>query len=162
MAANEVDATVTPVAVIMERQALANRWVSERWEASGVVLDADPPGTPPRVIVEQKELTQTLFPGFRLRLLREDAEGYYLNITSPSPKVFILWRMHDDGPRPEFVTVCYFEGTRWADSGEQVDGVKLPTELRPWIERFVAEHYHPEPRKPRRYASSRDKGRMGR
>lgn len=152
-----------PVAVIMERIALENRWISERWEAKGVVRDDAPVGTPSRVIVETPERRQVLFPGSEIKLQRHEAEGYYLNITSPQPKVFVLWRMKEDGtPRPEMLTVSYNEGTRWADSGEQVDGVALPPELLGWIAEFVETHYEPEPPKRKRYATNRDRGRMGR
>jgi hypothetical protein len=149
-----------PLAVIMQRRTLVNRWVSEQWEATGVVRD---PGsnTCACVIVERDDVMEVLHPGFRLQLTRDEAEGYYLNITSPEPKVFVLWRIHDGVPRPEMLTVSYGEGTRWADSGEQVDGVPLPLELVPWLGAFVERHYRPEPPKKKRYASSRDRGRMG-
>lgn len=142
--------------------ALDNRWASVQWEARGVVRDASPPGTASHVIVQRDKLTQYLFPGHVIRLQRDQAEGYYLNITSPQPKAFVLWRMYDDAARPEFITVSYNEGTRWADSGDNVDGVPLPAELLPWIAEFVAQHYRPEPQKKKHYASNKDKGRMGR
>ncbi|MGZ8155476.1 MAG: DUF3305 domain-containing protein [Burkholderiales bacterium] len=63
---------------------------------------------------------------------------------------------------PQMLTVSYAEGTRWADSGEQVDGVPLPQELGSWMAEFVQANYRPEPPKRKRYASNRDKGRMGR
>lgn len=151
------------VAVIMERTALQNRWASERWEAKGIVRDDAPAGSVSRVIVEYGDTRQVLFPGHELKLQRHEAEGYYLNITSPQPKVFVLWRMQEDGaPRPEMLTVSYNEGTRWADSGEQVDGVALPPELLGWIGEFVEQNYEPEPPQRKRYATNRDKGRMGR
>ena len=152
-----------PVAVIMERTALENRWASERWEAKGIVPDDAPAGTGCRVIVDGSSTRQVLFPGYEVKLQRHEAEGYYLNITSPQPKVFVLWRMTEDGvARPEMRTVSYNEGTRWADSGEQVDGVALPPEWLGWVGEFVEKHYEPEPPKRKRYASNRDNGRMGR
>ena len=150
------------LAVIMERTALVNPWVNEKWEAKGVVRDLSAPGTGPSVIVEREALKQVIHPGHRLHLKRDEAEGYYLNLTSPEPKVFILWRESENGPRPQMLTVSYGEGTRWADSGEQVDGVPIPPDLLPWLAEFVEAHYRPEPRKAKRYASSKDKGRMGR
>ena len=150
------------IAVIMERTALTSRWASEKWEAKGVVQDLSPDGSPAKVIVEREGLTQMLHPGLRLQLTRDEAEGYYLNLTSPTPKVFVLWRLVEDVAKPQMLTVSYAEGLRWADSGEQVDGVPLPSELRPWMAEFVEANYRPEPRKPKRYASNRDKGRMGR
>jgi hypothetical protein len=114
------------------------------------------------VIVKNADCTQFLYPGHRLELTRDEAEGYYLNITSPEPKVFVLWRWIDGTAKPQRLTVSYGEGTRWADSGEQVDGVLVPPDLLAWMAGFVDANYRPEPPKPRRYASSKDKGRMGR
>lgn len=101
---------------------------------------------------------QILFPGCEITLRREEAEGYYLNLTSPQPMIFVLWRMRDEVAWPELLTVSYHEGARWIDGGETVDGVPLPPELLPWIAQYVAENYRPEPKKPPRYASSKDKG----
>lgn len=147
-----------PIAVIMERVKLANRWATERWETKGVVHDVMPPGSGERIIVSDENTTQILFPGLTLRLHLDEAEGYYLNITSPQPKVFVLWRMRDEIARPELLTVSYHEGARWMDAEESVDGVALPPDLLQWIGEFVSEHYQPEPRKKVRYASSKDKG----
>lgn len=150
-----------PLAVIMERTALVNRWIDEKWEAKGVVRDPLAAGSAPRVIVEQEGHMQMLFSGFQVHLTRTEAEGYYLNLTSPEPKVFVLWRPVDGVAKPEMLTVSYGEGTRWADSGEQVDGVPLPPELMPWMVEFVEANYRPEPKKQKRYATNKDKGRMG-
>lgn len=147
-----------PIAVIMERVRLDDRWATERWEAKGVVRDVTQPGSGEQVIVSEEHVTQVLFPGFVLRLHPDEAEGYIYNITSPHPKVFIMWRMRDDVARPESLTVSYHEGARWMDSEEGVAGVALPPDLLPWIAEFAEEHYKPEPRKKVRYASSKDKG----
>ncbi|HSE02074.1 MAG TPA: DUF3305 domain-containing protein [Burkholderiales bacterium] len=147
-----------PIAVIMERVRLANRWATERWEAKGVVRDDTPSGSRERVIVSGEHTTQMLFPGFVLKLHPDEAEGYIYNITSPQPKVFIMWRMKDDIARPESLTVSYHEGARWMDAEETVGGVALPPDLLPWIAEYAAEHYKPEPKKKVRYASSKDKG----
>lgn len=144
----------------MERVALVNRWASEKWEAKSVVPDVDPDAAP-RVILESTAITQILFSGLRIALQRDEAEGYYMNITSPEPKVFVLWRMVESRAEPQLLTVSYNEGARWLDSGESVDGVPLPMELVPWLARYCAQHYRPEPRKKAKYATNKDKGRMG-
>ena len=150
-----------PAAVIMERMAIVNRWADERWETRGIVRDTAASDAPARVIVQTEKLTQTLYPGHTIRLHRDEAEGYYYNISSPEPKVFVLWRMEDDVARPKFLSVSYHEGSRWLDSGENVDGAPLPPELAPWMAEFVALYYQPEKKTPRKYASNKDKGRMG-
>jgi Protein of unknown function (DUF3305) len=163
MDATSLAAAAYPVAVIMERSTLAgNRWQTEQWEAKGVLRDDAPAGGAEQVIVHDEKHTQILFPGHQIRLYRDEAEGYLFNITSPEPKVFVLWRMHAELARPERVTVSYHEGARWMDTDERVDGVPLPAELVPWIREFAEQHYKPEPKKPKRYASNKDKGRMGR
>ncbi len=150
-----------PAAVIMERMVIVNRWADERWEARGIVRDTAVSGAPTRVIMQTDKLTHTLYPGHVIRLYRDEAEGYYYNISSPEPKVFVLWRMEDDVAQPKFLSVSYHEGSRWLDSGENVDGVPLPGELIPWMAEFVALYYQPEEKKSRKYASNKDKGRMG-
>jgi hypothetical protein len=72
-----------------------------------------------------------------------------------------MWRMEDEQARPYRLTVSYHEGSRWLDSGEPVDGVPLPAELIPWMAKYCEENYKPEPPKKRKYASNKDKGRMG-
>jgi hypothetical protein len=147
-------------AVIMQRTALNNRWASEKWEASAVVPDLDC-AAKPRVILQNPEMTRVLFAGLQIRLQRDEAEGYYMNITSPQPKVFVLWRMGEIWAEPHFLTVSYNEGSRWLDSSENVDGVPLPVELVAWLAAYCDEHYRPEPQKKKKYASNKDKGRMG-
>ena len=149
------------LAVIMQKTRLASRWASEQWEAKGAVPDAVAGTSQERVIVRNEQLTQVLFPGLVLKLQRDEAEGYYYNITSPQPKVFVMWRDEGDLARPVGVTVSYHEGARCTDSEAHVDGVPPPPDLLPWIAEFVAEHYRPEPRKKVKYASNKDRGRMG-
>jgi len=149
------------VSVVMERMALQSRWVDEKWSAKGAVCDGSEAGAPERVIMQREGLTHVLFPGCRIVLTPKEAEGYFLNISSPEPKIFVMWRMHDALARPELLTVSYHEGARWMDSEENVDSVALPEVLRPWLAQYAAANYRPEPKKPKRYASNKDKGRMG-
>lgn len=148
------------LAVIMERARLADRWGTEQWEAKGVVHDTAADGASGRVIFNDDRTTQYMFPGFDLKLRVDEAEGYFLNITSPQPKVFVLWRKEeeDEIASPRLLTVSFNEGARWMDGGASVDGVALPVDLLSWIGAFVERHYVPEPKKKGRWASNKDKG----
>jgi Protein of unknown function (DUF3305) len=146
------------LAVIMERLHGADRWATERWEAKGIVPDVPAADKTHRIIYADERTEQTLFQGLVLRLEPREAEGYYVNITSTQPKVFVMWRMDGEIARPVYITASYLEGVGWVDSGENVDSVALPEDLLPHIAEFVAEHYRPEPKKEPRYASSKDKG----
>lgn len=141
-----------PVAVVMQRTPLANRWVSERWEPVAVLpRDEDaPPGALPVCIRDDATCAQWRFGGFAVELHRSEAEGYHLNLVAPEPKVFINWRMHEDAivppVYPVIVTLSYNEAARMMDGGERVDAVPLPDVLRDWMAPWVALHYKPEPK----------------
>lgn len=141
-----------PVAVIVARTPIVNRWITERWEPVAVLTDADAArAAAPMRISEDASGSRWQFGGYSIELHRSEAEGYFLNTTSPEPKVFVMWRSIDDAPnpplRPQVVTVSYNEAARLLDGGESVDAVPMPPEVMAWMAPFVAEHYKPEPKR---------------
>jgi len=135
-----------PVAVVMERRQLNNRWQSEAWEPRSVIQSAEPKGEP-RLLVDENGLQQWLHTGFELVLHRDETEGYYMNVSVPGARVFVLWRMDEDRGLPLDVTVSYNEGGRWLDGGNSVDGVAMPAEVFAWVGDYVEKNYRPEPHK---------------
>ena len=90
------------VDVLMERIPLANRWVSEQWRPAAIAPLAEgeaAPGAPER-IADGPAGTTWRFPGRDIELHPSEAEGYYLNITSETPVVFVMWRPAEDGSEP--------------------------------------------------------------
>ena len=147
------------VAVIMQRRAIDNRWQSEVWEASGVILDYPSAGT--RLLIDTPSLSQWLYSGFDIVLQRSEAEGYFHNVSTPAPNVFVLWRMEEDSAVPQYVTVSYDEASRWMDGGAQVDPVAMPAALRVWLCDFVEHNYRPGPKKrlrPKSFLAPQDRG----
>jgi hypothetical protein len=101
---------------------------------------------------------QDLHPGLPVSLHRDEAEGYYLNLSSGSPVWFVMWRTSDTDPPlacPERVTLSYHEAGRLLDAQERVDNLPLPPEVCAWLQAFVDEHHKPEPKQRRRPASFR-------
>lgn len=149
------------VAVIMQRRAIDNRWQSEVWEPVGVLADYAGEDAP-RVIVEEPGTTQWLYPGLEISLHRAEAEGYFHNVATPSPNVFVLWRMDNERAVPHYLTLSYDEASRWMDGSAQVDPVPMPALLRDWLAQFVAAHYRPQPKKrikPQSFLSPKDRAR---
>lgn len=142
------------VAVIMQRRALESRWQSETWEPVGVLIDYDGESAA-RVIVDEGGTTQWLYPGFDVELRRDEADGYYMNMSTEQPSVFILWRMEEALAVPQFVTVSYAEAGRWMDAGERVDRVRMPSGMWSWVGGYVERNYKPEPKKKQRPQSFR-------
>jgi len=133
----------------MERTTLENRWQSAKWEPIGVVPDTGDPGAPSRALMQDGERARWLYPGFKLELFHDEAEGYYLNLQSPQPFVFVNWLEEDGSGVPRSVTASYNEAARQMDGGATVDGVPMPAEWVPWLEQYVAKHYKPEAKKKR-------------
>src|SRR3954462_12879973 len=115
------------VAVVMRRERIDNRWQAWRWILHEVVMHEPAFGTEPRRILADDREERWLHPGYTVELWRDDAEGYYLNATTPAPCWFVLWRMEESPTidaeplaRPEMVTLSYHDAGRWLDAQETV------------------------------------------
>jgi hypothetical protein len=136
------------VAVMMERTPLVNnRWQSEKWEPIGVVPDTSEAGALPRALIVDASRARWLYPGFKLQLFHDEAEGYYLNLSSNKPFVFVNWLEEEGAGVPKGVTVSYNEAARLLDAGTRVDGVPMPLQWIPWLAEYVERNYRPEPKK---------------
>lgn len=148
-----------PISVVMQRRALASRWADHAWEPIGVLPQGAEAGDP-RMLVDESGLQQWLHPGFSLVLHRDECEGYYLNVSATTPRVFILWRIDDGGAVPLDATVSSEEGGRWLDGGHSVDGVPMPPEIFAWVGDYVEKNYRPQPTKrikPRSFLHPKDR-----
>jgi len=148
------------VSVILERVPLESRWATHRWDVAGVVPDA---GGDVRIVVETDELVRKIYPGFDLGLYRDEAEGYYLNVSSEVPSVFVSLREDEASgePYPFQATLSYNEAARWMDANERVERSVAWPELAGWLTEWVAANYRPEPKKRQRPKSFRGKeGRL--
>jgi hypothetical protein len=147
-----------PIAVVMQRRPAQSRWTDWVWEPWSV-LPGYPDGAP-RVLVEEGGMSQWLHPGFKLVLHKDETEGYYMNVSAPQPRVFVLWRMDEERALPLDVTVSSDEAGRWLDGGHSVDGVAMPAEIFAWVGEYVENNYRPQPKKrikPRSFQHPKDR-----
>lgn len=144
-------------------QGQMSRWQLFRWVLADVIPRADwpvmsaddPSGGPFPVEVEggqHGDASHWFYPGFKVSLYRDDVEGYRLNIESPRPCFWVMWRLDNelaDGalPQPEIVTVSYHDAGRWLDAQERVDQVPAPVWVQQWMLAFIEQHYMPEPKR---------------
>jgi hypothetical protein len=143
------DRPTRKLSIILEREAVQNRWEDHHWHLFGVVPDV---GGEPRTIVEIPPMLQRLFPGFEVTLFADETEGYYLNVSSEAPSVFVSIRTDDAGgdPYPFQATLSYNEAARWMDGGEKVERVVVWHELAAWMGQYVEDNYRPEPKRRQR------------
>jgi len=142
----------------MQCRPSTSRWADVVWEPWGVLPDGA--AGAPRRLIERAGVTQWLHPGFVLLIHRDEAEGYYLNVSSPHPRVFVLWRMEGEQALPLEVTVSSEEAGRWMDAGHSVDGVAMLPEIFAWVGDWVEHNYRPEPKKrikPRSFKHPKDR-----
>ena len=121
-----------PVDVIMERVPLHNRWATERWQPVAVTPAADGTGQTSCARLAGDPERWRCGP-FEVELHPTEAEGYYLNLTAPAPKAFVMWRM--------------FEPVGQRNAVDLLAGVPLPDGLGDVMQPFIATHYKPEPRR---------------
>jgi len=143
------------VAVVMRRERVPgdmSRWQPWRWvlhDVTGhdVLPHAEHFGVEPRCLRQTDDEQIWLHPGFKVELFKDDAEGYYLNATSPAPCWFVLWRMEEEPvidddvmAVPAMVSLSYHDAGRWLDAQENVDQVPAPPEVVSWMNEFMDEH----------------------
>ena len=145
------------IAVVLRKVRTSSTWQPWRWELAEVVPQEASFGSEPRRLQQDEQGESWLHPGFRVELFRDEAEGYYLNATTPAPCWFVLWRMEDEPtvaeepiPRPLIVTLSYNEAARWLDAQETVEQVPAPPQVVAWMQAFGEQHYQPEPKKRKR------------
>ena len=139
-----------PVAVVMRKERIEgamSHWQPWRWVLAEVIAHEEGFGTQPRLLLKDDNEERWLHPGFTVELFRDDAEGYYLNVTTPAPCWFVLWRMEEepglaDEPvaRPAMVSLSYHDAGRWLDAQETVEQVPAPPEVIEWMRSFADEH----------------------
>ena len=147
-------ATRIPVAVEFEKVAVHSRWADARWQLAHVAMvDGDPDAADEHAVVRLDDagaLERWRFPGQVTEMHPTEGEGYWLNLNSPDPRAFVMWRMRDDASPPAYpvvVTLSYNRAASMMDGGEQVDSVPLDPRIRALLEPYTAEHYKPEPKK---------------
>lgn len=146
------------VAVLMRRVPLtgvAARWQPWRWQLDDVVLLQPAHGSVPRQLYDNDSGLCWIFPGFTVELFKDDAEGYALNLATPAPAWFVLWRLPEDAaddtpPVPQAVSLSYHDAGRWLDAQENVEQVPAPPEVLARLRAFAEQHYQPEPKRRQR------------
>lgn len=165
-----------PVNVVMRREPVTgpmSRWQSWRWVLADVLPAGEPLQVPAHVAqpvaAEPQEVQPLpgavavegarywLYTGLYVTLYRDDAEGYFLNLDSPQPCVWVFWRSDEerslDGEPmavPQIATLSYHDAGRWLDAQEKVEQVPAPEPVVEWLQAFVSQHHQIEPKRRKR------------
>ena len=164
------------VAVVMRKEKVlgrASRWQTWRWVLSEVLTgdlasgdlspDGETPGNTlraPRLLYDNDSGQSWLHTGFKAELFKDDAEGYYLNVTTGAPCWFVFWRMEHEAQFadepiaiPQVVTLSYHDAGRWLDAQETVEQVPASADIVAWVRAFVEQHHVVEQKRRKRHES---------
>lgn len=141
----------------MQRTPIHNRWQPFTWRPIELVSEPVALQGGMQCIRNDKADMRWMFTGFEIRLLTAESEGYFLNISSPAPCWFVMWRLEEiDGQEiavPKYVTLSYNEASRLMDGGERVDTLPASQDVIDWLKGFTGRHYQPEQKTKRRKPS---------
>ncbi len=131
------------VAVVMRRERVQGdmaKWQTWRWVLDDVTPQEENFGNSPKCLREGDDGALWLFPNFKVELFSDDAEGYLLNVTSPDPCFFVMWRMEERVALseelvavPERVSLSYHDAGRWLDAQETIEQVPASPDIVQWV-----------------------------
>lgn len=137
-------------AVLMEHRAIDNPWVSGVWRPVAVLEDETGEAQAPRLVESDNGRELWLHTGLAVEIFRDEADGYYLNLTTEQPFAFVEWEATEEGGAvPRWITLSYDEAARRLDGGAQVEGVPMPAHWLNWLAAFTDEHFVPFKKKDR-------------
>jgi len=138
-----------PIGVVLECRKIDNPWQDHVWRPVAVIPGA-PPGCGWKVLRQGDGWVHYHAGTLELELHRKETEGYRLNLSQPSPTVFVVLRPNEDDDETEHevvpfhVTVCPNEALDYDDGEDDtVEAVPMPEEVMAWVQAFVDE-YHVE------------------
>lgn len=150
-AANIPAKVIWPVEVVFRKRKVVSRWADFEWEPVEAVMSQSAPPLRCEIEVHAGETHWRWF-GAVMDLHPSEGEGYWLNLTSETPCVFVMWRLAEDEgdeavPVPSVVTASYNEAGRMLDAGDRVDRVPMPEAMQSALAEYTMKFYTPEKRR---------------
>lgn len=143
-----------PLAVVMERRIKKlGRWSAPQWELISVLPGQDiAPGGERVTLNEDETGSRYLWGGLKLSFYKDASEGYWYNLLSQSPYIFVICSGEeaDEDLEPRFVTVNQDEATAHMESHDLVLSTPMSPELCEFLERYVVTYYQPQVKKKRK------------
>ena len=143
-----------PIAVILERQLVqGKKWAMPQWRVYAVVSGSNLNQDDQQLTIHENDsLKRQYWGGMRLDLYKDGSEGYWYNLLSDEPYLFVICDgdPSDSEVEPRFVTANQDEATAHLESDDMVLSVPMPVEIRSLLERYVISHYQPQQKKKRK------------
>ena len=143
-----------PVAVVLQRTiARAKRWAVPQWEVFAVVTGEHIPRHDQALLIHDDGIHRRyLRGGMVLHLYKDGTEGYWYNLLSERPYLFVVCdgEQGDSEVQPAFITANQDEANGYMESDRLVLAAPMPAQICDILERYVISHYHPAKKKKRK------------
>ncbi len=143
-----------PVAVTLERHVdPAKKWGYPEWRVHAVLAGDNLARSAGESVIDVDEHTRrSVHTGFTLDLYRDGSEGYWYNLLSEIPYLFVVCDGEQGAMdiRPLLVTANQDEVNGYLESDGHVLSAPMPAEITALLERYVISHYQPEIRRKRK------------
>ncbi len=143
-----------PVAVVLERHIDPKRkWCYPTWRVHRVLTgDGLEASCGDSVIMVDHDTCRYIFTGYTLDLFRDGSEGYWYNLLSDQPYLFVICEGEYSAReiRPMLVTANQDEANGHMEADDMVLSAPMPPEITALLERYVVRYFKPEIRRKRK------------
>jgi len=151
----ETNSRITvPLAVILERKIdTTKKWGFPQWSVFAIVTGEKIQHHDQKVTVHNEGNIQRYFwGGLKLELYKDGSEGYWYNLLSQEPYLFVVCNgeLSDMEIEPRYVTANQDEATGHLESDDLVLSIPMPQSIRDLLEQYVISYYKPKKKKKRK------------
>ncbi|MEJ2177356.1 MAG: DUF3305 domain-containing protein [Gammaproteobacteria bacterium] len=143
-----------PLAVVLERTIdRSKRWVVPNWSVYTVVSGENLEHQHQQIPFREDPDRQFFFyGGLSLDLFKDGGEGYWYNLLSSDPYLFVACEGEPGAMEiePFYVTANQDEAVGHLETDDIVLSIPMPEEIRELLEHYVVNHYQPVEKKKRK------------
>lgn len=145
---------VVPVSVVLQRALDPDSpWGLPHWSAYALVCDSQTGTDAGKVLIHDDGIhARFLWTGMSVHLYKDGNEGYWYNLLSDKPYLFVVCdgNQGEMDIEPVFVTANQDEATGDMEAERTVLEIPMPDEMCGILENYVITHYVPEVKKKRK------------
>ena len=143
-----------PVAVILDRKIdPSKKWAFPSWHVFSIDTGEHVQVSEMRVTEHEQGMVKRIYwGGLKLNLFKDGSEGYWYNLLSQTPYLFVICNgeVGDMDVKPRYVTANQDEANGHLESDDLVLSIAMPASIRQLLEKYVIAHYRPVKKKKRK------------
>ncbi len=136
------------VIIVLRKLDRVGLWLLDNWTLEKLIFDSD---INPGWSIRPESESLYVRPGYRLRIDAKCCEGYYQNLLSVAPKLFVICRLDERRIlQPLMISLDCDVAAAHMEADDIVFPYPMPESVIGWLKKFVEEFYRPKPRLKRK------------